>query len=303
MRRSSSSRYCIFSMRQRIVCLHRRVAGDRRGEVLDRDLDRRAAIAAVEVVGERADRRRRGFDLHDRRHRRDVDGAIAERLDLEAEARQVLAARAERFDLGRRQLEDERRQQALALEGARREALEDLLVEDALVGDVLIDDQQALAVDGDDERVAQLAERHHRPHRIDDAPAIDEARRRLLAGRQPRLAMSPPATPAPSGACVHGSVPGSATVIATASPSRASSAPAPSGSPKTPGSDARRSGWLRRPPGRAGAAPAPPAPARNRRAAGWARPASPARRSAPAAGPRAPAPARGTAPRPWSGAR
>ena len=104
-------------MRQRIVRLHRRVAGDRRGEVLDRDLHRRAAIAAVEVVGEGADRRRRGFDLHDRRHRRDVDGAIAERLDLEAEARQVLAARAERFDLGRRQLEDERRQQALALEG------------------------------------------------------------------------------------------------------------------------------------------------------------------------------------------
>ena len=62
----------------------------------------------------------------------------------------------------------------------------------------------------------------------------------------PAAGCSPAASrPSASGAAraaprVHGSVPGSATVIATARPSRASSAPAPNGSPKTPGSERGR---------------------------------------------------------------
>ncbi len=51
----------------------------------------------------------------------------------------------------------------------RRQPLGDLLEEDALVGHVLVDDRQALFVGGDDERVAELAERHHRPEQLREA--------------------------------------------------------------------------------------------------------------------------------------
>ena len=65
----------------------------------------------------------------------------------------------------RRQLDQHRLEQPLALEPAARQPLGDPLEQHPLVRDVLIDDRDALFVHGDDERVAELAERHHRPDR------------------------------------------------------------------------------------------------------------------------------------------
>ncbi len=68
--------------------------------------------------------------------------------------------------LARPQLEHDRGQHALRLDGARRQALGDLLEQDALVGHMLVDDRQALFIRGDDERIPELAQRHHRPEQF-----------------------------------------------------------------------------------------------------------------------------------------
>ena len=73
--------------------------------------------------------------------------------------------RDERLALRRRQLDQHRRQQPLALEPARRQPLHHLLEQHPLVRDVLIDDRDPLVVDRDDERVAELPERDHRADR------------------------------------------------------------------------------------------------------------------------------------------
>ena len=70
--------------------------------------------------------------------------------------------RHERLPAARRQLDEHRLEQPLALEPPARQPLGDALEQHALVRDVLIDDRDALFVNGDDERVAELAERHHR---------------------------------------------------------------------------------------------------------------------------------------------
>ena len=61
--------------------------------------------------------------------------------------------------LARRKLENHGHQHALAFDFAGAARFEVLLEEDALVRDVLIDDPQAFAVDGDDEAGADLPER------------------------------------------------------------------------------------------------------------------------------------------------
>src|SRR5690242_16661388 len=62
---------------------------------------------------------------------------------------------------GRRQLDEQWRQQPLALERTGRESLHHLLEQHPLVGDVLIDDRDPLIVDGNDERVSELTEGDH----------------------------------------------------------------------------------------------------------------------------------------------
>ena len=64
-----------------------------------------------------------------------------------------------------RQVDQQRRQQPLALEPSGRQPLGDLLEQHPLVRHVLIDDRDPLVVDGDDEGVAELAERNHRAGR------------------------------------------------------------------------------------------------------------------------------------------
>ncbi len=105
--------------------------------------------------------------------------------------------------------EHDRREHALGLERAAAQPLRDLLEENALVGDVLVDDRQPLVIDRDDERVAELAERRHRPdqrahrfasgHRGDARIAIPAGRAgiwRLTAGaRLPSVLPGRPAKP------------------------------------------------------------------------------------------------------------
>ena len=56
------------------------------------------------------------------------------------------------------EIDEQRHEQALALDALDLALAEDLFEEDALVGDVLIDDPEAFFVDGEDEGVAELAE-------------------------------------------------------------------------------------------------------------------------------------------------
>ena len=58
-----------------------------------------------------------------------------------------------------------RHQQALAFDFLRSALFQDALEEHALVGDVLVDDPEAVFVDGEDERVANLSQRAKRGER------------------------------------------------------------------------------------------------------------------------------------------
>ena len=89
----------------------------------------------------------------------------AELLDLEPERLERLGTADERLAFGRRQLEHHRHEQALALEPPGGQPLHDPLEQHPLVRDVLVDDADALVVDRDDERVAELPERDHRADR------------------------------------------------------------------------------------------------------------------------------------------
>ena len=70
--------------------------------------------------------------------------------------------RGQRLPSARRQLHEDRHEEPLALEAAARQPLGNPFEQHALVRDVLIDDRQAFFVNRDDERVAELAERHQR---------------------------------------------------------------------------------------------------------------------------------------------
>ena len=60
--------------------------------------------------------------------------------------------------LGGKEVDEQRHEEALALDLFGVALAEDLFEEDALVGDVLVDDPEALFVGGEDEGVAELAE-------------------------------------------------------------------------------------------------------------------------------------------------
>ena len=61
---------------------------------------------------------------------------------------------------GGRQIEDERHQQTLRFEPAGRQLLHHPFEQHPLVRHVLIDDRDAVGVDRDDERIAELTERN-----------------------------------------------------------------------------------------------------------------------------------------------
>ena len=92
-------------------------------------------------------------------NRLNCDAARAHGLDLEAVGGEFVGDFFIDDELARREFENHRHKHALAFDFAGAAGFEMLLEEDALVGDVLIDDPEAFGVDGDDEAGADLAER------------------------------------------------------------------------------------------------------------------------------------------------
>jgi hypothetical protein len=65
------------------------------------------------------------------------------------------------------QIDQERHEQSLTLDGLHIAAGQDLFKEYPLMGDMLVDDPKAVVVDGEDEGVAELAERPERTEIIE----------------------------------------------------------------------------------------------------------------------------------------
>ena len=83
--------------------------------------------------------------------------ARAEWFHLKAVPVQFVGDLGEDRHLARSQLDDQRHQQLLLLRRFRQAQLADFLKQNAFVGDVLVDDPQALRIDRQDEGVANLA--------------------------------------------------------------------------------------------------------------------------------------------------
>ena len=94
-----------------------------------------------------------------RSDRRSLDRqrARTERLRFEAVAVQFVGHVGEVRHLGRKKVDQERHQQALALHALHLPLAQHLLKQDALVRHVLVDDPKALFIDGEDEGVLHLA--------------------------------------------------------------------------------------------------------------------------------------------------
>ena len=88
----------------------------------------------------------------------DGEGAGAEGLGFEAVAVELFGDLGEGDHLGGEEVDEERHEEALALDLLGVALAEDFFEEDALVGDVLVDDPEAFFVGGEDEGVAELAE-------------------------------------------------------------------------------------------------------------------------------------------------
>jgi hypothetical protein len=88
----------------------------------------------------------------------DGEGAGAEGLGFEAVAVELLGDLGEGDHLGREKVDEQRHEEALALDLFGVAFAEDLFEENALVSYVLVDDPEALFVSGEDEGVAELAE-------------------------------------------------------------------------------------------------------------------------------------------------
>ena len=85
-------------------------------------------------------------------------GARAKGLGLKAVALQLFGDGGEGDHLLGQQLDQHGHEQALALDMLDVALAQDFFEQDALVGDVLVDDPEAFFVDGEDEGVAQLAQ-------------------------------------------------------------------------------------------------------------------------------------------------
>src|SRR5664280_448570 len=96
----------------------------------------------------------------------DGDGARAERFHFKAVAVQFVADLREDRHLARSQLDDERHQQLLLFGRLGQAQLADFFEQNAFVRDVLVNDPQALWIDREDERVANLAHGTKRAQRI-----------------------------------------------------------------------------------------------------------------------------------------
>ena len=86
------------------------------------------------------------------------ESAGAERLGLEAITLELFGDGGEVDHLLREEFDQDRHEETLALDGLGFALAENFFKEDALVGDVLVDDPEAFFVRGQNEGVAELAE-------------------------------------------------------------------------------------------------------------------------------------------------
>ena len=147
--------------RERVIGLHRGMAGHRCGDALQRFVHAGAPVEALKVLGHRPNRRLTLRAAQERRDRCDANGFASKLLQLKSHALESGGMGDQGLTRGRGQVDEHRLEQALTLERSVGQPLHDLLEQHALVGDVLIDNRNALLVHGDDERVAELAQRNH----------------------------------------------------------------------------------------------------------------------------------------------
>jgi hypothetical protein len=88
----------------------------------------------------------------------DGEGAGTKGLGFESVAIEFLRDLGEGDHLGGEEVDQQRHEEALALDLLGVAVAQDLFEEDALVGDMLVDEPEALFVGGEDEGVAELAE-------------------------------------------------------------------------------------------------------------------------------------------------
>src|SRR5882757_9349654 len=146
---------------ERLPSLDRGAAGIGRGEPLEPVLP--AAEAAAGEIGDELLETARRLEPRMRVRRRvDHDAAPGERLDLVADPRQQLAMRVDRIELGRREVERERKQQSLRGRAVAGQLPHHVFVQDALVRGVLVDDADGLASLEHDVGVEELENRRRR---------------------------------------------------------------------------------------------------------------------------------------------
>src|SRR5215510_13051262 len=155
--------------------LDRGAAGDERQGSLDEGRRLRAGRRA-DFVEEALDESLRLLRLEQSRHRAQEDAAAAELLKGEAQPFEIARPFPEQIGLARPQLERLGKEQDMGGEGSRGEVAAELLEQHALVGDVLVDEEDLLVAARDDEGLLKLA---------DDGPEAPRAERsrRLMKER------------------------------------------------------------------------------------------------------------------------
>src|SRR4051795_11349366 len=142
------------------------MAGHRRGNSAERLFYAGPAIESFEIARQRPNRCFTFSRIEHGWKRREAHAVTAELFDLESELLERRGVRDEGLSLGRRQVDEQRRQKPLAFERTGGQLLHDLFEQHALVRDMLVDDRDPLVVDRNDEGVAKLAKRAHRPDRL-----------------------------------------------------------------------------------------------------------------------------------------
>ena len=122
-------------------------------------LERQRLVPFRHMLAEIAKKRARIDRAEQRRCLAHRDGSRAERLDGKAEAQELRGARDEPLDVGLIEFDDVRNQQDLPADAGAVERRLETLVDDALVGGVLIDDDEAVAGLRDDVGLVHLGAR------------------------------------------------------------------------------------------------------------------------------------------------
>src|SRR5674476_24409 len=146
--------------REDLPRLDRRLAGERRREPLVARRDAGIAVAAQRI--ERLAQTARRIEAR-MRHRdaADDERVPAEPLDLEAQLREELLMRLERLALRRPQVQRDRKEESLRWRFPLLERAHEALVEHALVGRVLVDEDDAAFALEHEVHARELDERWH----------------------------------------------------------------------------------------------------------------------------------------------